>query len=72
MGAKASGVCVGGDHGGTKRMTVALGGIQMPRLAGTGQSKTGNNARKALVRDSAGLETLACSIDDRRKTRLNS
>jgi hypothetical protein len=72
MGSNASGVRVGGDNSGAKRMPVASGGIQMSRLARAGQSKTGDNARKGLVRDAGGVETLACTVENRRKTGLNS
>jgi hypothetical protein len=55
---------IGGDNGGTKRMPLAFGGFQMHRLAGTGQGKTSDNARKALVRHPSTLETLVGSIKD--------
>ena len=64
MGSKTRGVRVGGDNGGTNRVPVALGGLQVSGLARTGERETGDNARKGLLRQPGILETLACSIEN--------
>ena len=65
MGSNARGVRIGGDNGGTEGVPVAFGGIQMPRLARTGERETGDNARKVLLRHAGILKTLACGIENR-------
>jgi hypothetical protein len=65
MGSNASCVRIGGDNSGTKGKPVTPGGVQMPRLTRAGQSKTGDNPRKSLGRNSGRPETLACSIKNR-------
>jgi hypothetical protein len=64
MGSKTRGVRVGGDKRGTKRVPVALGGLQVPRLARTGERETGDNARNGLLRQPGILETPARSIEN--------